>query len=325
LGNWELEKLEKLGELEKLEKVPRRCLPTRNAESYRSALLRVTIAIVVSFALAPHWAAAALQNAAPGEGHDPEAAASAEPERPSRGSTSGPVPATVPSQPFSETGDDSGADDADADVGADQAQDETIGAPLRALSCLEGEGGNDQDGARRGVQKRDFMKKRRVEIAAMGGYYASDALSSTYIYGGAASFFLSEDFGVELLVTRNPVTFRLEDPFNSFDRERHFQAGNAWNVLGAMSWSPVHAKLRWGEQHITHADLLLVAGAGRTAHQSVQGLTFQAGLEIKLYLTRFVSLRLDVRDLMVPQEVLGQGRTTHNLVTMIGVCAWVPG
>jgi len=196
---------------------------------------------------------------------------------------------------------------------------------MRALSCLEGEGGNDQDGARRGVQKKDFLKKRRAEIAALGGYLSSDALSSTYAYGGAVSFFPSEDFGVELLVTRNPVSFRLEEPFNTFDRERHFQSGMAWNVLGAMLWSPIHAKLRWSERHITHADILVVAGAGQTVHDSVRGLTFQAGLGLKLYLARFFSLRLDVRDLMVPQEVLGRGRATHNLITMFGICTWFPG
>ena len=235
--------------------------------------------------------------------------------------------ATLPAQPFADS-DQAGDGDGDSDgEGGEAAEgdDEAPGAPLRALSCLEGEGGNERDGARRGVQKRDFMKRRRFEVAALGGYYASDALSSTYVYGGAVSFFPSEDFGLELMVTRNPVAFRLEEPFNSFDRERHFQSGVAWNFLGAMLWSPVHAKLRWSERHITHADLFIVAGAGRTSHETAQGVTFQAGVGIKFYLARFVSLRFDVRDLMVPEEVLGRGRTTHNLATMFGVCGWVPG
>ncbi len=259
--------------------------------SYRNALPRLTIVVVVGLTLASRVVAFAVQ----------------------------PI-----EQPFSDSEDaDIAADDArEQDQGGD---DEDPASSLHALSCLEGEGGNEQDGARRGVQKRDFIKKRRLEVAALGGYYASDALSSTYLYGAALSFFLSEDFGLEFLVTRNPVMFRLEEAFNSFDRERHFQSGVAWNALGAMLWAPVHAKLRWSERHITHADLLLVAGAGETAHESVQGLTFQVGAGIKLYLARYVSLRFDVRDLMVPQEVLSRGRTTHNLVTMFGLCAWVPG
>lgn len=302
---------------------------------YRNALLRLTIAIVSGLTLAPGRADAA-KAGAPAGGATPaslDRSASAPPA---------PEPRTgdLPVQPFidkdeaqqGEADQVEGDHGDDAEAGPDGISDgeedpgsRSSSTSLRALSCLEGEGGNDQDGARRGVQKRDFNKRHRLEISALGGYHASDALSSTYIYGAALAFFPSEDFGLEVLVARNPVRFRLEEAFTSFDREQHFQAGMAWSALGAMLWSPIHAKLRWNERRITHADLLLVAGGGQTMHGSVQGLTFQVGAGIKLYLARFVSLRFDVRDLLIPQEVLGQGRTTHNLVTMLGLCAWVPG
>lgn len=294
--------------------VPNRALPTNERRSYRNALLRVTIALAVGLAFAPRMAISAPLPGTPfgtraeeigtpaGSLDDEEETAEVEAE------------AEV-------TTDADRSGDADGEGESESGP----GTSLRALSCLEGEGGNEQDGARRGVQKRDFLKKWRFELSALGGYYASDALSSTYLYGGALSFFLSEDFGIEAMVVRNPVRFRLEEAFNSFDRERHFQSGTAWNFLGAMLWSPIHAKLRWSERNITHADLLIIAGGGQTAHDTVQGLTFQVGAGLKLYLSRFVSLRFDVRDLMVPQEVLGRGRTTHNLVTMLGFCLWLPG
>lgn len=311
----------------KAEKLRQRTLPRPKRQSYRNALLRVTIAFVVTLALLPRLAAAASPavvpvGAAAADSEPPVDQADSAPANSARS----PAVGALPAQPFADAEATDDAADAQAEAGEGGADgDDNSPTSLRALSCLEGEGGNDQDGARRGVQKRDFMKRHRFEISALGGYYASDALSSTYLYGGALSFFPSEDLGLELLITRNPVRFRLEEAFTSFDRERHFQSGAAWNVLGAMLWAPVHAKLRWNERHITHADLLLLAGGGETLHESVQGLTFQVGAAIKLYLARYVSLRLDVRDLMVPQEVLGQGRTTHNVITMFGLCAWVPG
>ena len=331
---------------------------------YRNALLRLTIAIVSGLTLAPGRADAAkasapaggvtpatLDRSASAPGPEPDdlqepspAAAPASTPEPRTGSRARrplrPRSGDLPVQPFTDNdearqdeadqidgdhGDDAEAGPEGISDGEEDAGSRSSSTSLRALSCLEGEGGNDQDGARRGVQKRDFNKRHRFEISALGGYHASDALSSTYIYGAALAFFPSEDFGLEVLVARHPVRFRLEEAFTSFDREQHFQAGVAWSALGAMLWSPIHAKLRWNERRITHADLLLVAGGGQTLHGSVQGLTFQVGAGIKLYLARFVSLRLDVRDLLIPQEVLGQGRTTHNLVTMLGLCAWVPG
>lgn len=213
------------------------------------------------------------------------------------------------------------ADDDDVSEG-----DDAPGASLRSLACLEGEGGADGDGARRGVQKRDFLKKRRLEISALGGFVAWDALSSTYGYGGGLSFFLAEDFGIEALVMRTPMQFRLEEAFTTFAAgERHFTPGAAWSGLAAMLWSPVHAKLRWSERRITHADLFLVAGAGRTLHDTIQGLTFQAGFGLKFYLARYFSLRFDARDLMAPQDVLGRSRLTHNLVLLFGLSGWFPG
>lgn len=279
-------------------------------------LLRATIAFALGFALAARSAEAAEPEAppAPAEGAPlPGAGAGAN----ARGAGG---PTAMPDRPF--------ADDEEAGGGEGAGEpddDEAPGSPLRALSCLEGEGGNDQDGARRGVQKRDFLKKHRFELAALGGAYASDATSSTYVYGGALSFFFSEDFGVEAMVLRNPVSYRLQDPIIAAGLLHSFKAGMAWNALGAFTWSPVHAKLRFSERHITHADLLLVAGAGRTLADAAQGLTFQAGLGIKLYLARFVSLRIDVRDLIIPEEVLGHPQNTHNIVTMFGLCGWVPG
>ena len=145
------------------------------------------------------------------------------------------------------------------------------------------------------------------------------------MYGGAVSFFFSEDFGIEAMVLRNPVSYRLQDPIVAAGLLHSFKSGMAWNGLAAMLWSPVHAKLRFSARHITHADLLIVAGAGQTLTDAAQGLTFQVGIGLKLYLARFVSLRIDVRDLIIPEEVLGHAQNTHNVVTMFGVCGWVPG
>jgi outer membrane beta-barrel protein len=190
---------------------------------------------------------------------------------------------------------------------------------LHALTCLEGDA---TGGRRKGVQRRDFLKKHRFELSGVGGFYASDALSSTYSYGGALAFYPSEDFGVEVLVTRSPVQFRLEQPFTAFDKEEHFVPGVAWQGIFSLLWSPIHAKFKFSEQTIIHGDVFAVAGAGRTFHESVLGLTWEAGGGFKLYFSRFVAFRLDVRDFLLPQEVLGRGRITNNVTVLGGFGVW---
>jgi outer membrane beta-barrel protein len=237
-----------------------------------------------------------------------------------------PAADTALSNPFQGGGGDDDADDTAPAAGesGDQGDAEDEEGPgtdsLHALTCLDSDA---TGGRRKGVQRRDFLKRHRFELSGVGGFYASDALSSTYSYGGALAFYPSEDFGLEVLVTRSPVQFRLEEPFNAFTGEQHFIASNAWQGIASMLWSPIHAKFKFGEQTIIHGDVFAVAGAGRTFHESVMGLTWEAGAGFKLYLAKYVSFRFDVRDFLLPQEVLGRGRITNNLTALAGVGVWL--
>jgi outer membrane beta-barrel protein len=213
---------------------------------------------------------------------------------------------------------------------AEPAQPGTSTEPLgmpSPPSCLDQTIADElgQGMRRKGVQKRDFLKRLRFELSALGGWNASDVLSSTYAYGGALAFYPSEDFGLEVLVTYSPIEFRLEQPFSAFDREKHFIPGSAWQGIASLLLSPIHAKFKVSEQTIVHGDVFLVAGAGRTDHDSVQGLTWDVGLGFKLYLARYVSVRFDVRDFILSQEVLGRARISNNVTTLVGVSLWLPG
>jgi outer membrane beta-barrel protein len=203
----------------------------------------------------------------------------------------------------------------------EEGRDEPEAPPAGRVSCLEEL--SDEGYRRKGVQKRDFLKRLKTEISAVGGFYASDVLSSTYTYGGALAFFPVEDFGLEVMVTRAKVEFRLEDPFTAFDRMRRFPPGSAWQAMGALLFSPFHAKFKVTEATILHGDLMLVGGAGRTFHDSVQGFTWQAGFGLRLYFFSRLAFRLDVRDLVLPQEVLGRGRITNNVTVLGGFSFWI--
>jgi outer membrane beta-barrel protein len=220
--------------------------------------------------------------------------------------------------------DNSAADAASADSEAegdnDTGEEESAESALHGLACLEGDA---TGGRRKGVQRRDFLKKHRFELSGLGGFYASDALSSTYSYGGALAFYPSEDFGVELLVTRSPMQFRLEEAFTAFDQQTHFSESVAWQGIFSLLWSPIHAKLKFSDTTIIHGDLFAVAGAGRTADPTVLGLTWEAGAGAKLYFNKYFAFRLDLRDFLLPQEVLGRGRITNNVTVLAGLSLWL--
>lgn len=187
---------------------------------------------------------------------------------------------------------------------------------------------NDELGAlgrRKGVQKRDFLKRLRLELSAWGGFFASDLLSTSYDYGGAIAFYPGEDFGFEASLLVTPFDLAVERPLTQFFGGQTFQKSLAYVVVGDFLWSPIHLKLRVGEHAIAHGDVLFVLGAGDTINQTVQGLTFDAGLGLKLYANKWLAVRFDLRDYVMIQEAVAVERVTNNLVGLFGLSLFLPG
>ncbi|HEY0987542.1 MAG TPA: outer membrane beta-barrel domain-containing protein, partial [Kofleriaceae bacterium] len=186
-------------------------------------------------------------------------------------------------------------------------------APLP--SCLD-QTIKDQLGAElkpRGVQKRDFIKNKKIVVLGHGGLFGGDLTSSSWIAGGSLGMFVTEDLGFNIEVDLTPLTLDLDSPLNKFFGDNRFTPGMAYLGLANVMWSPIHAKLKLGGG-IVHADLMLFAGAGRMIHDAVQGLSFDGGFALDLFVTRALTIRLDARDLTAVQEIAGQTRFTNNLI-----------
>jgi outer membrane beta-barrel protein len=197
-------------------------------------------------------------------------------------------------------------------------------APATPTTATTDQPCEEDEAHRKGVQKREFQKKLRVELSAWGGLFAADLVSTSYAWGGAIAFYPTEDFGIEasLVVTR--FTLSVEQPLTQLFGGQTFPAGLAWAVVGNALWSPVHFKLRATDRAIVHGDFFIALGAGDTLHDSVQGVTFDGGIGLKLYPTRWLAVRFDLRDYVMLQEALGVQRTANNVVGVAGLSVFLP-
>ncbi len=175
----------------------------------------------------------------------------------------------------------------------------------------------------RGVQKRDFQKDGHLALVARGGLFGGDLASSSWLAGGAAELYLTEDFGLSFSFDVTPITLDLDEPLAQFFGDDRFEPGLGYLAMANAVWSPVHAKAKMGGG-IVHADLLLFAGAGRMFHDSVQGVSFDAGMALDLFVSKVVTVRLDLRDLIAVQEVAAQTRLTNNIIATAGLVVWIP-
>ena len=204
----------------------------------------------------------------------------------------------------------------------DKPADKPSDAPLP--SCLD-QTLKDQLGADlkpRGVQ-RNFIKAHKIELVAHGGLYGGDLTSSSWFAGGSLGYWLTEDFGLQAELDLTPLTLDLDAPLNKFFGDNRFEPGMAYVALGNASWAPIHAKLKMAGG-IVHADMILFAGAGRMFHDAVQGLSYDAGGALELFVTKVVTIRFDFRDLIAVEEVAGQGRITNNFIATAGLALWIP-
>ena len=175
----------------------------------------------------------------------------------------------------------------------------------------------------RGVQKRNFLKVHKLEVVAKGGLYGGDLTSSSWIGGGALAFWFTEDLALQTSFEVTPIALDLDAPLAEFFGDDRFEPGMGYLGLASLLWSPIHAKMKIAGG-IVHSDIVVEAGAGRLFHDSVQGITFDGGIMLDLFTSKWVTFRFEARDVMAVQEAVAETRYTNNLVTTAGVAFWIP-
>jgi outer membrane beta-barrel protein len=184
--------------------------------------------------------------------------------------------------------------------------------------------------AYRGVVPRKFQKALRHELSAMGGWFAGDLSDGAPAYGGAYTFHFTEDLGLEAGYLRsresfgllNAITQRnqsLVDIVRAEDNPVQFFTGN-------VVWSLAYGKVRWLGGAIGRYDFYLSLGGGATVEPGDIGLTGSGGFGMKFYLTQWLALRLDVRDLVHEQKrvALGVEQIVNDITATGGLSVFIP-
>jgi outer membrane beta-barrel protein len=155
---------------------------------------------------------------------------------------------------------------------------------------------------RRGAVDRLFVKQHRHEITAGGGYYASDLLSGTYLYGGSYTYHMTDETAVEFAgwwTHANADIIRaLEDKRGTVLTDTYSREIFAESLL---VWSPVYGKLRLGGS-IVHFDLHADLGVGVIDSNTSRGAAGVVGFGLKLFMGQAVAFRIDARNRTFRQD-----------------------
>ncbi len=179
----------------------------------------------------------------------------------------------------------------------------------------------------RGVQDRLFTKAFRHEFSVLGGYYGADLYSSSPVFGGAYTFHFSEDLGLEASAEftrfRTAITDTYERRYPQVQvEERTNKPGRLF--FGHLIWSFAYGKLRWMGGGISRFDFNAALGAGVTDDSTAQGVTGSFGLGSKMYFGKWFALRMDVRDHILRETLLGEDHLVNDIVVTAGASIFFP-
>jgi outer membrane beta-barrel protein len=179
----------------------------------------------------------------------------------------------------------------------------------------------------RGVQERLFTKAYRHELSAMGGWYAGDLYSSSWLAGGAYTFHFSEDLALEASVqfTRfhSSVTDAYERRYPEIQViDRPDKPGTLY--FGHLVWSFAYGKLRWMGDGISRFDFNVAMGAGVTDDSTSRGVTGSAGIGSKLYFGKWFAVRFDVRDHVLREALVGDEHLVNDILITLGASVFIP-
>lgn len=206
-------------------------------------------------------------------------------------------------------------------------------APLLVLpsvgsaQCID-EAIRDELNARRryrGVRERLFQKSGRFEISALGGVYAADLLSASYLVEGALTYHVTEDIGLEAAFAYSQAESSLVSIIEQDRGITLLRLNSPVYIYQAhLLWTLAYGKMRWFGAEIGRFDLSLAVGAGITDNQTSRGLTGSFGLGAKFFFEQWFAIRIDIRDQILEQQLLGESAIVNNLTATLGLSIFIP-
>jgi outer membrane beta-barrel protein len=195
--------------------------------------------------------------------------------------------------------------------------------------CVDDELKQELVGGRhyRGVQERLFTKTFRHELSAMGGVYAADLYSSSWLAGGAYTFHFSEDLGLEASVQfnrfRSEVTESYERRYPQIQIiDNPDKPGSLY--FGHLVWSFAYGKLRWMGGGVSRFDFNLALGAGVTDDSTSRGVTGSGGIGAKFFFGQWFAVRMDVRDHVLQEVLVGDEHLVNDVIVTLGASVFLP-
>ena len=168
-------------------------------------------------------------------------------------------------------------------------------------------------------KNRVLLKRHTLELAPFVGPILGDALETSVIYGMRSNYHITENFAIGVdggFTAAGLDPFTLGTVITGGDNDSYFVNGNfAWHFPTAYLIV---------KDHILRGDLFVTTGAGLFNLAGTNQPTGFIGGGTKVYFDRWVVLRIDVRNYIIPTNFFNKTEITSNALFMFGLSFFIP-
>ena len=183
----------------------------------------------------------------------------------------------------------------------------------------------------RAVSRRSFLKAGRFELAPHAGFTANDPFYRSWAFGARGAWHFNEEFALDFGGAWAP----LQQPLDNFRvwnvdiEDVDLPPGSSLLAYGdiGVTYSPFYGKVALASEVVGHFDTFVSAGLGAVVDTGAAvGVhpAFEIGLGSRIYLTRWLVARVDVRDYLYPVDLGGELAVGNLLLLNFGVGFYFP-
>jgi outer membrane beta-barrel protein len=191
-----------------------------------------------------------------------------------------------------------------------------------------------------------YTKAGKLELTPNGALSLNDAFFTKYMGGLKLGYHVTEYFSLGVTglfgttgTTGSTTVCPTNQPCHPATGDQLNQVPGEIKWIGGaeIAWAPIYGKLNLFAEKALHFDLSLLAGADLVTYRDVlrgaaagtvpgdaRAVGGHVGLGARIFLARFMALRLEVKDLIYSVSALDRGKLQNQLFAEAGLSFFIP-
>lgn len=177
------------------------------------------------------------------------------------------------------------------------------------------------------VQRKVFLKRRRVEIYPYFALDLNDAFFTHLIVGGAVAFHIVDSLAIEARgggvigsIEQDAIRFVRQETDSLLQDPPEFQYNAELDLL----WAPFYGKISLFGEGILHFDTILAIGPGIFGTDAGLNPAANIGLGQRFFINDWLTVRVELRDYIFIDSRNGESDLQNLLMLAVSVSGFFP-